>query len=128
MLLYFLDQNAYPPEPAGMWLAGGRRADIIVRTEDPIDHLAVTVTSPVRTVVTLSMGQGTVVAPVMPPKTTVVNVPARGVRGLNSYAYLFSANSSEGFVPHLQDPRSTDGRNLGALLQFAAVGAPAAAR
>ena len=30
--LYLLDKAAYAPEPAGLWIAGQRRADIIVRT------------------------------------------------------------------------------------------------
>ncbi|MES1256727.1 MAG: hypothetical protein ABUS56_14015, partial [Acidobacteriota bacterium] len=60
MLLYFLDQNASPPEPAGMWVTGGRRADVIVRTEDPMDHLAVSAESPIPTVLTVSVGAETV--------------------------------------------------------------------
>jgi hypothetical protein len=126
MLLYFLDQNAYPPEPdppdqPGMWVTGGRRADIIVRTEDPMDHLAVTARSPIRTTVTVSAGGKSVAVQLVPGQTAAFNVPARGVRGLNSYAYLLSATSSDGFTPHLQDPKSTDGRNLGALMRFAAI-------
>ena len=41
MLLYFLDQNSFPPEPPGMWVAGGRRTDVVVHTNDRLDHLAV---------------------------------------------------------------------------------------
>jgi hypothetical protein len=40
---------------------------------------------------------------------------------LQSYAYLLTARSSEGFIPHLQDPNSPDFRNLGALMRFHAV-------
>jgi hypothetical protein len=53
-----------------------------------------------------------------------LDVPTYGVRGLESYAYLLSARSSEGFVPHLRDPQSRDFRNLGVLMRFAAVGVP----
>ncbi len=121
MLLYFLDQNAFPPEPPGMWVTGGRRADIIVCTEEPVDHLVVTAESPIQTTLTVSMGAASVVVPIVPGKTVNFDVPARGVRGLQSYAYLLSAFSSDGFVPHLQDPTSSDPRNLGALMRFAAV-------
>ena len=31
MLLYFMDRNAFPPDPSGMWLSGEQRADILVR-------------------------------------------------------------------------------------------------
>ena len=27
MFLYYLDQNAFPPEPPGMWVSGAGRAD-----------------------------------------------------------------------------------------------------
>jgi hypothetical protein len=121
MLLYFLDQNAFPPEPAGMWVGGERRADIIVRTEEPLDHLAVTATSPIPTTLSVSMGAKPVAVPIVPGSKVSFDVPARGVRDQRSYAYLLSASSSEGFVPHLRDPNSSDYRNLGAQMEFTAV-------
>ena len=128
MLLYFLDQNSFPPEPPGMWVAGGRRTDIVLRTADPIDHLAVEAESPIRTVLTVSLGAESVIRPLVPGKIETFNVPARGVpyaRNLQtySYVYLWSARSSEGFVPVLRDPAAPvrDYRNLGVLLRFAAV-------
>src|SRR4029453_1745582 len=98
--LYFLDQNAYPPEPDGVWVSATARADIVVRSVDPIDHL--------------------VVEP-KPGKVSTFEVPASGARGLRSYAYLLSARSSAGFVPHLHDQTSRDYRNLGVQLRFQAV-------
>lgn len=124
MLLYFLDQNAFPPEPMGMWV-GNRRADIIVRAEDPIDHLAVTAESPIRTTLTVSMGAQTVAVPITPNNPVSFNLPARGVRDQWSYAYLLSTKSSDAFVPHLADPKSGDYRTLGAQLRFSAVTATA---
>jgi hypothetical protein len=126
MLLYFLDQNSFPPEPPGMWVAGGRRTDIVVHTNDRLDHLAVEAESPIATVLTVSMGAERVVVPLTPGKVATFNVPARGVlyeRYVRSYAYLLSARSSEGFVPVIRDPTaaSRDYRNLGALMRFAAV-------
>ena len=126
MLLYFLDQNAFPPEPPGMWVAGGRRTDIIVRTNNRLDHLAVEAESPIPTVLTVEMGADQVVVRLMPGKIETFNVPAQGVLYLRygqSYSYLLSATSSEGFVPVLRDPnsKSRDHRNLGALMRFAAV-------
>jgi hypothetical protein len=126
MLLYFLDQNAFPPEPPGMWVAGGRRSDIVVRTAERLDHLAVEAESPIRTALTVSMGADAVTVALVPGKISTFVVPARGIlyeRYGQSYAYLLSATSSEGFVPILRDPKSTppDYRNLGALLRFRAV-------
>jgi hypothetical protein len=124
MLLYFLDQNAFPPEPRGMWV-GNHRADVIVRTDGPTDHLAVTAESPIKTTVTVSMGGGAVTVPLEPNSPVRFDVPARGVRDQRSYAYLLSARSSEAFVPHVVDPKSTDYRSLGAQLRFLAVPATA---
>jgi hypothetical protein len=121
MLLYFLDQNAYPPEPPGMWIAGGRRADVLVRTEDRIDHLSVTAESPIATVLTVSLGGDPMDVPITPHKPVHFDLPALGVRGFHSYGYLLSAYSPEGFVPRLRDPGSQDGRNLGVLMRFAAM-------
>ena len=131
MQLFFLDQNSFPPEPPGMWVAGGRRTDIIVRTDDRLDHLAVEAESPIATVLTMSMGAEPVTVPLVPGKLSRFNVPARGVlyeRYGRTHAYLLSASSSEGFVPVLRDPTAParDYRNLGALLRFAAVPAPVA--
>ncbi len=121
LLLYFLDQKAFSPEPAGMWVSGSGRADILVRSVDPIQHLAVDAESPIRTTLTVSMGADAVSIALEPGKISRFDVPASGVRGLQSYAYLLSARSSEGFVPHVMDPQSADYRNLGAQMRFKAV-------
>ncbi len=133
MQLFFLDQNSFPPEPPGMWVAGGRRTDIIVRTVERLDHLAVEAESPINTVLTMSMGAEPVTVPLVPGKLSRFTVPASGVlyeRYGPTHAYVLSASSSEGFVPVLRDPTAParDYRNLGALLRFAAVPAPVAPR
>src|SRR5262249_35260121 len=62
VLVYFLDEHAYPPEPidpdghTGIWIAGGGRADIIVRCEWPIERLELTAQSPIHTMFSVSMG------------------------------------------------------------------------
>jgi len=124
LLLYFLDQNAFPPEPAGMWVSGGGRADIIVRSVDPIHHLAVEAESPIRTVLTVWIGREEVSVQLEPRKPVQFDVPAAGVRSSSGYAHLMTAQSSEGFIPHLQDPQSADYRNLGAQLRFRPVSGP----
>ncbi|MGE3179031.1 MAG: glycosyltransferase family 87 protein, partial [Vicinamibacterales bacterium] len=118
LLLYFLDQNAFPPEPEGMWLSGAGRADIIVRAVDPIAYLSVEARSPIPTVLTLSMGAGRVTVPLAPGKPATFTVPADGVRDQFGHAYLLQAQSSEGFVPHVVNPASPDYRNLSAQLRF----------
>lgn len=121
ILLYFLDAHAYTPDPEGIWISGGGRADILVRSENPLDHLVVTAMSPIRTLFTISVGGAPLTVQIEPRKTAVFNLPTTGVRGLKSYAYLLWARSSEGFVPRLLDPRSQDPRNLGVLIRLTPV-------
>lgn len=121
ILLYFLDQHAFPPEPPGMWVAGDGRAEIIVRCEDRIAAMRITAYSPIRTVFSMSMGRDTVTRTLEPRKPVTFDVPARGVRGLNSYAYLMTALSSDGFTPRLQDPNAKDSRNLAVLVTLQAI-------
>ncbi len=121
VLLYFLDKHAYPPEPDGMWIAGDGRADIIFRTDYPVRYLNMRAHSPIHTVLTVSAGRDQISVPVTPGKETTLQLPVSGVRGLNSYAYLLHAQSSQGFVPHLLDPSSNDNRNLGVQISFTPV-------
>jgi hypothetical protein len=129
-LLYFLDQNAWPPEPNGMWISGAGRADIIVRTVRPIDHLEVEAESPIPTVLVMSMGKDQVRVTIKPGQVARFTVPASGVRGArdNEYNYLLTARSTEGFIPHLVDPQSGDYRNLGAQVRFRHVPATVSTR
>jgi hypothetical protein len=127
VLLYFLDEHAYPPEVvdpaghAGVWVAGDGRADIIMRSDWPIDHLRMTVESRVPTVFIVSAGAQQTRVALLPDKPVSFDVPASGVRDATSYAYLLSARSTEGFTEHLRNPESQDYRNLGALMRFTAI-------
>jgi hypothetical protein len=127
VLMYFLDEHAYTPETIdgegneGVWIAGDGRADILVRCEWPIDRLVVTASSPLRTVFVVSMGSTEVRVPLEPNTSKTFDVPASGVRDLNSHAYLLSARSTEGFTEHLRNPASNDLRNLGVLMRFKAI-------
>ena len=127
VLLYFLDEHAYPPEVVdhdghqGVWVAGDGRTDIVMRADWPIDHLTMSVQSPVRTVFTVSAGGDESSVTLMPGRPVTLDVPASGVHDLRSYAYLLTARSSDGFTEHLRNPASDDKRNLGVLMQFRAV-------
>ncbi len=127
VLLYFLDEHAHNPETIdaeghqGVWIAGDGRADILVRCEWPIDHLAVTALSPIKTTFIVSMGGGESRVALEPGRAQTIQVAAVGVRDLRSYAYLLSARSTDGFTPHLLDPANSDNRNLGVLIRFTAV-------
>ncbi len=127
VMLYFLDEHAHTPETIdaqghqGIWVAGDGRADILVRCEWPIHHLALTLQSPINTEFIASMGAAEARVRLQPGKPATLDVAASGVRGLNSYAYLLSVRSTGAFTPALLDPASTDNRNLGVLMRFTAV-------
>ena len=120
--LSFLDQNAWPPEPPGMWISGAGEAEIILRAERPVRHLVIDAESPIRTTVTVSLGDIEVSSALEPRKVATFTVPAGSpVPGrYGDSVYLMTTHSSDGFVPHLVDG-SPDYRNLGALLRFRAV-------
>ena len=128
VLLYFLDEHAYLPEQPGadpderaIWVSGAGRSDILLRSDRRLDHLRMTVRSPIHTVFTVSAGARTSVVSLEPGKPVSFDVPASGVRGLESFALLLSVQSSQGFTPHLLDPGSRDFRNLGVLMTFTAI-------
>jgi hypothetical protein len=126
VLLYFLDERAYIPddiavEPRVVWVSGSGRSDIVLRTEKPLDHLKMTAESPIPTTFTVSLGGSASRIPIVPGKVASFDVPASGVRGLKSYAYLLSVQSSNSFTPHLTSPSSDDKRNLGVMIRFTAV-------
>jgi hypothetical protein len=104
-----------------MWIAGDGRADIIVRTDEPLHHLAITAFSPIQTVLIVSAGAETHTVPITPRTEVSFDLLVSGVKGLRSWEYLLSARSTEGFTPRLQDPNLQDGRNLGVQLKFTAV-------
>jgi hypothetical protein len=127
VLMYFLDEHAHTPEKVdadgheGVWIAGNGRADILVRSEWPIDHLQITAQSPIKTTFIVSMGGQESGVTLEPDRPITFDVPAEGVRDLRSYAYLLRAQSTEGFTPHLREPGNPDRRNLGVRIQFTAV-------
>ena len=74
--LSFLDQNAWPPEPPGMWISGAGEAEIILRAERPVRHLVVEAESPIRTTVTVSLGDTEVSTVLEPRKVATFTVTA----------------------------------------------------
>jgi hypothetical protein len=127
VLIYFLDEHSHTPEKIdpqgheGIWIAGDGRAEMLVRSDWPVDHLTITADSTVPTTFIVSMGGPTVSLRLAPHKPVTFDVPASGVRDLNSNAYMLSAQSTEGFTPHLADPANADRRNLGVMIRFVAV-------
>jgi hypothetical protein len=123
VLLYFLDQHAYPPEPEGIWVAGTGRAEILLRATEPVEAFRITAGSPINSTFTIgtSAGSKTVRIEAGQPRATF-DIPAPGgVRGFSGYAYLITARSSDAFTPRLLFPGSQDDRNLGVQFHLKAI-------
>ena len=117
--LYLLDRNAYAPEPAGLWFAGRRRADVIVRTTEELAAMKVRVSTPIEIDVEVSFaGEGTTLQmkPGEPVEVTFTD-PA-GVYAQRGYGYVLTVRPGDGLVPKNHDPATKDKRFLGALLQL----------
>ena len=117
VLLYFLDHNAWRPEPPGIWVAAGRRADIIVRSGPRIAEATVRLLSRVPNRVELRLGGAVERVELAPGVPREVTLRPAGVYARRSWAYLLSVTSETGFVPRLVEPGSRDGRYLGVAVQ-----------
>ncbi|HEY7790791.1 MAG TPA: hypothetical protein VIC33_09790, partial [Vicinamibacterales bacterium] len=56
ILLYLMDEHAYPPELGGVWVAGEARSHIVFRTDRPISALTLTLSAPIPNQVYVSLG------------------------------------------------------------------------
>jgi hypothetical protein len=121
VLVYLLDGNAFPPEQAGVWIAGDRSAQLVIRSAVPLSALTIRVTSPVANRVTLDLDGRRQTLDLQPHQQATVTLRARGSYAERSRAYLLTVDTESGAVPRLLDPVSADPRFLGALLNFAPV-------
>jgi hypothetical protein len=128
LLLYFLDDHAYAPEPEGLWVAAGSRTQIIVRTGEPLDRLTLTLRTIVPNRVRVRAGGAVRDVALEPGALASVSVPARGVATRGTYAYLLDVAARTGAVPALVDPGSRDGRPLGVLVHIQGHVAPRGGR
>lgn len=117
--LYLLDRNAYPPEPAGLWFAGRRRGDVIVRTSEPLSSMRLRVTSAVGGRVWVSFaGRDTTLDMKRGESVEVTFADPEGVYADRGYGYVLSVKPSNGTVPKNNDPTTNDRRFLGALVNL----------
>ena len=119
MLLYYLDHNAWQPELPGIWVAGERRAEIIVRSGPRLAEATVRLLSRVANTVEVSLGGATERVELAPGVPREVTLRPEGVYARRSWAYLLSVRSETGFVPRLVEPDSRDSRYLGVAVQVA---------
>jgi hypothetical protein len=122
MFLYFLDENAWLPERAGIWVAGRSKTEIIFRSGEQFARLDVTLHSLVPNRVTLSAGTGSRTVQLEPNTLTTVSLQTRGWYARSGVGTLLTVETSDGAVPRLLDPAHGDTRFLGVLMQLRGVG------
>jgi hypothetical protein len=122
LLLFLIDENVYPPEPAGLWVHGDRRGDIVVRTKVPLSALRVTVSSPIANRASVSFGGRSVTVDLKAGESMdVMMYTAGGVYSEGAYGHVLSVQASNGFVPVNAGGTSQDRRFLGVLLKLQGV-------
>ena len=118
VLLYFLHDDVYLPEGPRIWFGGRSHGDVIMRTDGPITALRVTLSAPIDNEVTVRIGGSEAAVHVRAGVPTQVTLTPRGVFSRESWAYLLSVTTRDGFVPRLREPSSTDSRYLGIALRL----------
>jgi hypothetical protein len=125
--VFFLDDNAYGKESetdASFWLMGERRAELLLRSDDPRRLLRLSLRAgAVDTVVTAGIGGKEIDIPVAAgTQADVVMVLPPGFPNKHArpvvtpgptYIWVLSLESSAGFRPADVEPGSTDTRMLG---------------
>jgi hypothetical protein len=119
-LLYQMDENAFLPEQTQrFWVAGVARAEMILRTDRPIEKATLNLHSGVANHVTVTLGRAHAAIDLQPEGNgTIVLEPGPGVAySGGSRAYVFTVTTTNGFVPADVDPTSHDKRFLGVFIE-----------
>jgi len=136
VLAYFPDDNVYSPEGDAVWVKGKSRAEIILRAPvvdagndqfvtKAITRLQVEIQNggmPDR--VTVSTGRESRTLEMKPEEVAVLQlavedgVPYHRIEQPTSFLYTVSITTTNGFVPFLAAPGSSDSRFLGARVRL----------
>jgi hypothetical protein len=124
VLFAYMDQNTYFAERDGLWIAGHAVTDIIIRTEQPMLKLTLTIAAKyVPNDVTATLDGHTERASIEPGKSaTLTFTPRPGVWAHKSYGVVLRLTTTRGFVPTEVGERpgpgqQPDTRNLGVFIQ-----------
>jgi hypothetical protein len=118
-LVYFLDDNSYGREAdKSFWVRGGRRAELIFKTDTPIRHATFDLsTGPVPTDVEVTVGgrsQRLHLGATTSERVTFTMPPGLPFeKETHALVWNVSVSSSNGFTPIFYDARSVDSRDLG---------------
>ena len=124
LLLSFLDRNAWRPDTSGIWIAGDARGEIVVRVNPPLSELVITLRSPIRNTVTVTVDGNRHRAEILPNTPVSIRLPVHGVYAAGAQNFVLSVETGSGFVPKLTDLRSRDQRYLGVALELAGIPRP----
>ena len=119
LFLYYLDENAGLPEATGIWITGGARADLIVRTGEPLSALTVNLSAPTNNRVTVTVDGASRSVDLRGEGTAQLTFPVRGVLAAGGQNFPISVTTRDGVVPRLFNPHSRDARFLGVRLRLA---------
>ena len=126
LLLYYLDDNAWRPEEPGIWVAGEARADIVVRTNPPLETLDVSLRSPIANAATVTVDGSTHHVELTPNMPVTLRIPIEGVYARGAQSFVMTVETEAGFVPHQRTAGSNDGRFLGVVVGLEGLGETAA--
>ena len=118
LMLSLLDQNAYRPNALEFWVAGRRRADVVVRSPTRLAAVSATLRSPVPNRVTIRLGGDEATVDLSPGVAADVTLTPDGVPARGRWAYLLSVHPRAGFTPRLADQGAPDNRFLGVLVKL----------
>jgi hypothetical protein len=119
LVLFLIDENVYPPEPAGVWVHGERRGDLLLRSRVPLSGIRVTLSSPIPNRVRVSMERRSVTVDLKPGEPVdVVMASQGGVHATGWFNRVLSVTPERGFVPMNTPGGSQDKRFLGVLLRL----------
>lgn len=112
--IYFLDDNAYPRDGDSFWIRGRSRADLLVKTPEPVRQLKFTVENgPLPTRVALTVDGRLVEARMSAGESTVLQVPlGAGSPYQGTRVWVVTIAADSGHVP-LFDVGGEDHRYLG---------------
>jgi hypothetical protein len=119
-LLYEMDENAFLPEQTKrFWVAGAARAEMILRTDRPIEKATLNLHSVVANHVSVTLGRANAEIDLQADGSgTLVFDPGPGAAyNGGSRAYVFTVTTTNGFVPAEADPKSPDRRFLGVFIE-----------
>ena len=118
--LYLLDSNVWL-DPDFMWVRGESRAELVVRSAEPLSALRFTLAAPISNAAEVRVEAQRRTVDVHAGQAVVVTMPVKGAYSRGAHAYHVKVTARRGFVPRLQDPASADGRFLGVQLQIRGV-------